>query len=199
MGLQCKLILLVAVSLSFPCQAQEDTVTSFSSLFVSYRYDETGNRVSRMFVIPMSLDETQAVIDTNKNNGTENIPIIAANSPQVDEGRKRSSHNDEDSSISDSGADVASETRFEDQVGNIKVFLYPNPVKESFTVKIQQCTSELGDLHYNLYSLSGKLLQQGFISDSQPYMINLESYRSGTYLFEMMAGSYKQVWKVIKQ
>lgn len=164
-------------------QAQ-DTPQIPKRLYVTFYYDETGNRIDRQIIIAM-----------NTRGGEEDS---LRNVREVD-GTMESS----DARLMDAGNSpgAGDEVVWKDKLGDLSVVLYPNPVYESFNVIAQKTGTTEGRelIEYSLYALSGRLLQRGEIAIDENRMINMEDYTAGVYLFVIECHGFRETWKIIKQ
>lgn len=77
------------------------------------------------------------------------------------------------------------------------VSIYPNPTT-SF-VRISAKTSEFPQLDYRITDVSGKILSNGKIMDSEQY-IHFEQLPAGTYFLQLLGSENKRdTYKIIKQ
>jgi len=89
------------------------------------------------------------------------------------------------------------ETIFEDNIGNQKVVLYPNPTYGVFQLSITELNKKEVNL-YCLYSLNGALLLKTMINSSLTE-VDITRFSAGTYLIDIYLGERVSRWKVIKK
>ena len=91
----------------------------------------------------------------------------------------------------------------EDQLGERKIIVYPNPTKGELAVEItggnEKPVSEGGDeIRIILYSAEGTQLQSTpAITGKTP--VNLSTYPTGWYILRVLAGEKATEFKIIKQ
>jgi len=86
---------------------------------------------------------------------------------------------------------------YEENVGDQKVRIYPNPTRGQILVEISGYDKNANSGLY-LYNLSGTLLSSiSPISGSDP--LDLSAYPIGTYILKIVIGNKKNEWKIIKQ
>ena len=92
------------------------------------------------------------------------------------------------------------EVYFED-LGNIFLTVYPNPVQQHLTANIQSTT--LSRLSIKLVDLQGRLLwskQLGITPGETSILINMEQYAEGLYFIEMYAeNGIRKTVRVLKR
>ncbi len=76
---------------------------------------------------------------------------------------------------------------------NIEV--YPNPCSENINIRFKHCTS--GDIH--ICDVTGKILKSKKIENNTKEVINVNTYKKGTYFLQINAGNKKYIKKIIKQ
>lgn len=86
---------------------------------------------------------------------------------------------------------------FEEQIANLQLRIYPNPVKEQLTIQISDYESS-ARMEFVLYSIGGSILHRGTI-DSETTLVNMSRFTTGTYVLHIIIGGKRTVWKVIKQ
>ena len=86
---------------------------------------------------------------------------------------------------------------YEENMGNQKVIIYPNPTQGQLLVEIQGYEKETNTALY-LFDLSGKLLiSKKPANSSMP--LDLSGYPLGTYVLKIMLGDKTSEWKIIKE
>lgn len=87
--------------------------------------------------------------------------------------------------------------KFEDNLGNKKITIYPNPTKGQLLVEIQGYEKESASSLY-LYNLSGKLLKT--VSPANANVpLDLSQYPAGVYILKIKLGEAVSEWKIIKE
>lgn len=86
---------------------------------------------------------------------------------------------------------------FEEQIANLQLRIYPNPVKEQLTIQISDYESS-ARMEFVLYSIGGSILHRGTI-DSETTLVNMSRFTTGTYVLHIIIGGKRTVWKVVKQ
>lgn len=106
--------------------------------------------------------------------------------------------------VSSAATAEASESRtkkkkvsYEEQVGEFKVIIYPNPTQGELKVEIQT-TEERQEATFMVYDLSGSLLINK-TSTRDITKLDLSPYPLGTYILRVSTGTYRSEWKVVKQ
>lgn len=74
------------------------------------------------------------------------------------------------------------------------VNVYPNPTVDYVTVGL---ANDIPDLHYELYSIDGKLLQKGTIQQAEQN-IEMRNYAAGTYVLRLAAGRASNSYRIVK-
>jgi hypothetical protein len=86
---------------------------------------------------------------------------------------------------------------FEENLGEQKIVIYPNPTQGQLLVKIQGYEKESNTALY-LYDLSGKLLiSKKPANSSMP--LDLSEYSVGTYILRITLGDKTSEWKIVKE
>lgn len=94
--------------------------------------------------------------------------------------------------ISKKGKDI-----YEDNLGNKKIIIYPNPTKGELRVDIgnYEDTPVSG---LSIYDISGKLIIKKS-QVNQSTILDLFPYPSGTYVMIIYIGNEKAEWKILKE
>ena len=80
---------------------------------------------------------------------------------------------------------------------SMKVSLFPNPTYDNLTLSILNRPEEL-TLLFKITTSTGLVLQEKILSDDQE-VFDMSGLPAGIYLFQLIAGDRKHVWKVIKE
>ena len=86
--------------------------------------------------------------------------------------------------------------RFEDNVGDQKVIIYPNPTKGQLKIDLQGGNEIISTL--DVFNLAGSLLLHKTPA-SGSMMLDLSNYPSGTYILKIVVGNKASEWKIIKE
>jgi len=86
---------------------------------------------------------------------------------------------------------------FQDNLGEQKVLIYPNPTRGAVKVEIQG-TEAGGKASLYLYSFTGRLLI-GPTAVSGSNTVDLTTYPVGTYVLKIVSGDKTSEWKIIKE
>ena len=81
--------------------------------------------------------------------------------------------------------------------GDMRVSLYPNPAKDKLTLTIQNKPDELS-LVFKVTTISGTTLSEMPLMDNT-LSFDMSVLPSGIYMFQLIGGDRKHVWKVIKE
>lgn len=81
--------------------------------------------------------------------------------------------------------------------GDMRVSLYPNPAKDKLTLTIQNKPDELS-LVFKVTTISGTVLYEIPLMDNT-LSFDMSVLPSGIYMFQLIGGDRKHVWKVIKE
>jgi len=84
-----------------------------------------------------------------------------------------------------------------DFYGNMRVSLYPNPAKDKLTLTIQNKPDELS-LVFKVTTISGTTLSEMPLMDNT-LSFDMSVLPSGIYMFQLIGGDKKHIWKVIKE
>jgi hypothetical protein len=87
--------------------------------------------------------------------------------------------------------------KFEDDLGDKKVVILPNPTKGQLLVEVQGYEEENNSALY-LYNLSGKLLICKIPANST-LPLDLSGFPSGIYILKVKLGDKNSEWKIIKE
>lgn len=87
--------------------------------------------------------------------------------------------------------------KFEDDLGDKKVIILPNPTKGKLLVEIHGYNQEMSSALY-LYNLAGKLLINKTHANST-MTLDLTSYPTGIYILKIKLGDKVSEWKIIKE
>jgi hypothetical protein len=80
---------------------------------------------------------------------------------------------------------------------NLTVSAYPNPTTDYLTLEVKEY--ELSNLHFQLYDMNGKLLQNAKITGNQTSII-MSNLVPATYLLKVIAGNQSiKEFKIIKK
>ena len=84
-----------------------------------------------------------------------------------------------------------------DFFGAMRVSLYPNPAKDKLTLSIQNKPEELS-LVFRVTTVSGAILYEKALNgDTESF--DMSVLPSGIYMFQLIGGDRKHIWKVIKE
>jgi hypothetical protein len=86
---------------------------------------------------------------------------------------------------------------FEDDLGNKKVLIYPNPTHGQLQIELQGFDKEI-KTNLFLYNLSGTLLTSKSITNSSE-IIDLSTNPVGMYILKIVWGDKTSEWKIIKE
>jgi Secretion system C-terminal sorting domain len=86
---------------------------------------------------------------------------------------------------------------FEDDLGNKKVLIYPNPTRGQLQIELIGYDKET-KTNLFLYNLSGALLMSKSITNSSE-IIDLSTYPVGMYILKIVWGDKTSEWKIIKE
>lgn len=87
--------------------------------------------------------------------------------------------------------------RFEEDLGNKKIIVHPNPTKGQLLVEIQGYEKETESSLY-LYNLSGKLLKT--VSPANANVpLDMSQFPAGIYILKIKLGEEVSEWKIIKE
>ena len=86
---------------------------------------------------------------------------------------------------------------FEDDLGNKKVLIYPNPTRGQLQIELIGYDKET-KTNLFLYNLSGALLMSKSITNSSE-IIDLSIYTVGMYILKIVWGDKTSEWKIIKE
>lgn len=180
----CLAAMIWIVLLQFDILQAQDIPHINKRLYVSFYYDATGNRISRQIIIAMK---------TSGNEDSMKDVRLSINNSCMDKFDILPRENETSSNEGD--------ILYEDRIGDIAFFLYPNPVHESFNVLAQNQESYIQQeqIRFGLYTLSGYLLQQGTIALEENKVIAMGKYPAGIYLFQIENNGCSETWKIIKQ
>ena len=79
---------------------------------------------------------------------------------------------------------------------NLELSVYPNPTTDRLTLAVKD--TELNNLKFQLYDLSGKLIQQDQLRD-QSTQISMQSLSAGTYLLKVSDNTKTiKIFKIIR-
>lgn len=81
--------------------------------------------------------------------------------------------------------------------GDMRVSLYPNPAKDKLTLTIQNKPDELS-LVFKVTTISGTVLYETPLMDNT-LSFDMSVLPSGIYMFQLIGGDRKHIWKVIKE
>ncbi len=79
----------------------------------------------------------------------------------------------------------------------MRVSLYPNPAKDKLTLTIQNKPDELS-LVFKVTTISGTVLYETPLMDNT-LSFDMSVLPSGIYMFQLIGGDRKHIWKVIKE
>jgi hypothetical protein len=87
--------------------------------------------------------------------------------------------------------------QFEDNLGDQKILIYPNPTQGQLLIEIQGYKQETASALY-LYDLTGKLLiARKPVNSNMP--LDLSHYAVGTYILKIVLGDKTSEWKIVKE
>lgn len=98
---------------------------------------------------------------------------------------------------SNAKSDTNQEEKIEEEIGEQKVIVYPNPTHGIIKLDISGIDGQLNN-YCRIYSLNGALLINKKISGSLTE-IDLSTYETGSYLMDIHLGDKTSRWKIIKQ
>ncbi len=84
-----------------------------------------------------------------------------------------------------------------DFYGDMRVNLYPNPAKDKLTLTIQDKPDELS-LVFKVTTATGVVLYEKAITGPTENF-DMASLPPGVYMFQLIGGDRKHVWKVIRE
>ncbi|NJK93543.1 MAG: T9SS type A sorting domain-containing protein [Bacteroidales bacterium] len=87
---------------------------------------------------------------------------------------------------------------FEDQLGEQKILIYPNPVKEDIKIEFQGKIPEISATVF-LYNQTGKLMKSQVVGQNTSLNINLSGYPAGIYILRLSMQDKVSEWKIIKE
>ncbi|MFA7401873.1 MAG: T9SS type A sorting domain-containing protein [Bacteroidales bacterium] len=80
---------------------------------------------------------------------------------------------------------------------NLSVTAYPNPTIDYLTLEVKDF--ELSTLHFQLFDMNGKLLQNKKLTDTET-QIDMSSYVSATYFFKVIQDEKEvKTFKIVKR
>ncbi len=79
----------------------------------------------------------------------------------------------------------------------INVQFYPNPFKDQVLIDIIKYHDYTPDISYGIYSLSGRVLQEGTLQ-SNPYFLDLNFLADGVYVFQWKTNQSIGIKKIVK-
>lgn len=86
---------------------------------------------------------------------------------------------------------------FEDNLGNQKIVIYPNPTQGQLKIDVTGLEQTTNSALY-LYSLSGRLLlSKQPVDSSTP--LDLSAYPNGIYILKITLGDKTSEWKIVKE
>ncbi len=86
---------------------------------------------------------------------------------------------------------------FQDNLGDKKILIYPNPTQGQLKVDIEGYQEEPNSGLY-LYNLSGNLITSKSPANSST-VLDLSPYPVGSYILKIIIGDKKTEWKIIKE
>jgi len=145
-----KLFLIIIISLFvMPGRAQ------LPGWHITYAYDASGNRVSRVISFYKSSTKSSDSITNNKDKA------------------------------------------YTDQLGKLKIMLYPNPTKGLLTIEVTNLPDNTKGA-ITIADASGKLLQES-TSLKSTNTIDLSNQSPGMYFLRIRAGDEVTEWKVLRE
>lgn len=89
------------------------------------------------------------------------------------------------------------EIQLEDNIGQKKIVIYPNPTEGIFQVAVKELNPKEKN-SYCIYSLNGTLLLKGKLH-SETTSIDIQGFNEGTFLLDVYLGELISRWKIIKK
>ncbi len=89
------------------------------------------------------------------------------------------------------------EIQLEDNIGQKKIVIYPNPTEGIFQVAVKGLNPKEKN-SYCIYSLNGMLLLKGKLH-SETTSIDIQGFNEGTFLLDVYLGELISRWKIIKK
>jgi len=152
--------------------ATSDIPELFAAMPVQYSYNATGKRINRKL---QTITLKSANFIASRDSAGMNVPVDSATIYAAN-------HENE---------------MFEDNLGEQKVIIYPNPTKGQLKIEIQGYAAETGAVIY-LYNLQGTMLINKKPATS-PIPLDLSGFSSGTYILKIMLGNQTSEWKIVKE
>ena len=150
---------------------------SWGQTYIEYLYDDSGNRTDRQIVMSAKIADTSLV---HKDS------LITHNDSLM--------HND---SIHQPTLTAANNNvLFTEQVGEIKVSVFPNPTNGKLTLKVNSI-QELTDAKYFIYTESGVLLTQS-VFDNTEQVVDFTTFSVGNYILKIMFKDTNKTFKIVK-
>jgi hypothetical protein len=165
-------VLLLVCYLVLPNVTNSQTIVPIS--YVTYSYDDAGNRKSRVITIR----ELEPIPFENKLTTTSDSSIPF---PSV-----KAEHEIEDKTQPNN-----------DNIGFQDILIYPNPTKGRLWVEFSSMGS-LNQVQVSVYKSNGILISI-LKTNNSAVEINLESYPNGLYLLVITIDKQSSTWKIIKQ
>ncbi|MDL2308125.1 T9SS type A sorting domain-containing protein [Bacteroidales bacterium OttesenSCG-928-B11] len=88
-------------------------------------------------------------------------------------------------------------SKFEDRIGEIVLYVFPNPTAGELTISIENY-DDLTQGKLSLYTVNGQLIRE-VVVDSPTITLDLSSYSSGIYLLSLLMNNRVKDWKIVKQ
>jgi hypothetical protein len=146
--------------------------------YIEYTYDNAGNRIKRYVVV------LQQKTDSTKTAKKDSVLAT------------KDSLTKNDSISKQSVATGNNNALFTEQVGEIKVSVFPNPTRGALTLKVS-CVEELKAAKIYIYTESGVLLEQKEINSTEQ-VVDFTSYSVGNYFLKVMFKNMNKTFKIVK-
>lgn len=85
----------------------------------------------------------------------------------------------------------------QDNLGDMKILIYPNPTRGQLKIDIEGYQEETNTGLY-LYNISGGLLFSKCPANNS-MVVDLSDYPVGTYILKIVLGDKKSEWKILKE
>ena len=128
--------------------------------------------------------------DANGNRHTRNTAKLISQPPKIING-------DTIIEINEKEDYLTLETKYNEELGEQTITIYPNPTGGAFAVGITNMPEGI-KRKMLLYTMSGKelFLKEDFDELTE---INVSTQQSGTYLLKIILGDKQTTWKIVKQ
>jgi len=137
--------------------------------------------------------QVEYVYDAAGNRTQRKIITLPKSSPE-EGGMSKSSVADP---VQPSEAIATVPERYDDMLGERKIVIYPNPTQGLLRIEYQG-GGELKNARLLLYDMQGKLLLQ-FNKVEPSQMFDLSPHPAGMYILQIIEGSFKSEWKIVKE